>query len=363
MKSRNYGIDLLRIVSMFYILILHTLYQGGVLTNAAAGTMTYRAAWLMEIWAYCAVDIFALISGYVGYSEKPKRIRIASWITMWLQVVYVGLLCTAVFHIVMPETVHASDYYRMMFPLTNNLYWYFSAYTGLFMIMPVLNAGIRNLSEETLKKTFVAVILIFSVYECVTDRFQFNAGYSVIWLMILYCLGAIIRKCHIGENWKPLHCLAGIAVLTGIAWLWKLKGFQMEFMKAVINQNTLVSYTSPAVVLSGILHIALFSKLRFREGMRKLIAYAAPCAFSVYLFNNQILIWVYVMKDRFAFLGTGRMLKMVPGVLLFSAAFVICSLLADRIRIVLFRFLHVSEAADTAEQLIRKWINRFVSIL
>ena len=63
--QRNYGIDLLRIISMFFVLILHCYGQGGIIYHATQGTIQYKFSWMIEIIAYCAVNIFALISGYV----------------------------------------------------------------------------------------------------------------------------------------------------------------------------------------------------------------------------------------------------------------------------------------------------------
>ena len=51
---RNYGIDLLRLVAMFMVVILHVLGQGGVL-SATTGDK-HHIAWFLETAAYCAVD-------------------------------------------------------------------------------------------------------------------------------------------------------------------------------------------------------------------------------------------------------------------------------------------------------------------
>ena len=69
-RERNYGIDLMRIVSMVYVLVLHTLGQGGMISSAVTGSKQEMIIWALEIWAFCAVDIFALISGYVGYCGR-----------------------------------------------------------------------------------------------------------------------------------------------------------------------------------------------------------------------------------------------------------------------------------------------------
>ena len=129
-EERNYGIDLLRIISMFCIVILHCLGQGGILKNAVINSNQYKFAWFMEIFAYCAVDIFALISGYVSYSKEEKRTKYSNYLNIWLQVVFYGLLVTGIFNIIKPELIHKRDYLLVLFPVTNGLYWYVSAYTG-----------------------------------------------------------------------------------------------------------------------------------------------------------------------------------------------------------------------------------------
>ncbi|WP_162011068.1 acyltransferase family protein [Streptococcus sp. S784/96/1] len=77
--KRNYGLDLLRIIAMLFVLILHTLGKGGILETVQEGTKAYNMAWLLEIMAYGAVDIFAMISGFVGFSQKSKRLKLSNY--------------------------------------------------------------------------------------------------------------------------------------------------------------------------------------------------------------------------------------------------------------------------------------------
>ena len=70
--NRNFGIDLLIIISMPMVVILHVLGQGGVLESTKLFSPNYMITWFLEIAAYCAVNCYALISGYVGYESKHK---------------------------------------------------------------------------------------------------------------------------------------------------------------------------------------------------------------------------------------------------------------------------------------------------
>lgn len=66
MEQRNRGIDLLRMTAMWMVVILHILNKGGVLAAAAPLSAGQGTARLLETAAYCAVNCYGLISGYVG---------------------------------------------------------------------------------------------------------------------------------------------------------------------------------------------------------------------------------------------------------------------------------------------------------
>ena len=103
--TRNYGIDLLRMFAMFLIAMLHVLGQGGVLNATVNSGTKNEAAWFLEICAYCAVNCYAIISGYVGISSKFKYTNI---IMLWLQVAFYTLSITAVFSVLKPGTIGGS---------------------------------------------------------------------------------------------------------------------------------------------------------------------------------------------------------------------------------------------------------------
>ena len=71
-SERNYGLDLLRVVLMYMVCMLHTLLQGGVLPACTAGTILHKVFWFLEVLCFCAVDAFALISGYTATDKMRK---------------------------------------------------------------------------------------------------------------------------------------------------------------------------------------------------------------------------------------------------------------------------------------------------
>lgn len=340
--ERNYGVDFLRILSMFFVIILHCLGKGGVLDAAKQGTAQYSSAWLLETVAYCAVNIFGMISGYVGYSETPKKTKYSNWILMWLQVVFYGAVTTVVFQLIMPDAVTKKDFFEMFLPVSKELYWYFTAYTALFFLMPLLNAAIRSCTEKQLKQMLIIILVVFVFYDNVTRKFGMEAGYTCLWLILLYLIGAIMKKCRIGEKIKPLPAFAGILALVVVSWLWRLYGREIKLLGVGVNAKTLVAYTSPTMVFAAMLYIIGFSKISFPQWCKKTIGFMAKGAFAVYLLNNQRFIWKYVMDKNFVFLAEKPAVVLVGAVLGFAVCFVVVAILIDHVRLLLFRVLRIN---------------------
>ena len=200
--QKNYGIELLRITSMFYVVILHTLGHGGLLKSLEPDNgASYKLAWLLEIFAYCAVDIFALISGYVGF---PKSINYNSHIKkitrLWGVVFFYSILSVFICLIICPEKISNAEIINSFFPLTNGLYWYFNAYIVAFFFFPIINYAFDKIPEEAVK--IIVIILGFALpfYEIMCNQFKLLKGYSSIWLIILYIIGVSVKKANFTEK-------------------------------------------------------------------------------------------------------------------------------------------------------------------
>ena len=339
---------------MFFVVILHSLDQGGILYNTAVGSSQYKVAWLLEIFAYCAVDIFALISGYVSYTGKEKRVHFGSYFSLWLQTVFYGMIIVTVFYFALPGKVTFIDYKCAFMPVTKNSYWYFRGYTVVFLLMPFLNYAIFHCRKNTLCKTACVIILTASLYSLLADLFSTNGGYFPMWLVLLYILGAAIKKCGIGNNIKPYQAAIGIFLLCLFTYLYRLHGISFW----VINQTSFVTYTSPTILAMAILYVIVFPKIRFSKAAKKVIGFAAPGAFAVYLLNTQPLLFKYVMKDLFRPLADQSIFKIIVFVIGFSVLFVIGSILADRVRIKIFEICKVKEIGDLLGRGINKLLTK-----
>lgn len=361
--DRNYGIDLLRIIAMFFVVILHSLGHGGLLENTIINSSQYKFAWLLEIIAYCAVDIFALISGYVSYTGKEKKINYSNYINLWLEVVFYCLIICIVFNIINSELVTKTDFLNSIFPVTKKLYWYFTAYTGLFLIMPIINDGIRKCNDNSLKKMFIIFFVVFTCFEIISPKFILNGGYSFIWITIIYILGSIMKKTKIFSKIKKDKIIVSMFILIVITYLYKIYGFEISKFGIVITKDIFVSYTSPTILGMAILYVLYFSKIKFNNIFIKFIEFVAPSAFAIYLINDNDLVRKNIITNLFSRLFDNSIIEIFIIIVTVSLLFVICSILIDKIRIFLFKKIRVKEITDKFVYSLDKLLDKIVNLL
>lgn len=350
MKNRNYGIDLLRMFSMLLVAILHVLGNGGILEKVTVFSVHYEIAWFLEIAAYCAVNCYALISGYVGVHAKFKYSNI---VVLWLQVAFYTILITVFFGIFVPGSVSVKQVIMAVFPVMFYQYWYFTAYFCMFFFIPFFNYILNSMDRKRMKRLIITAILLFSILPTLFHRdvFGTGAGYSALWLSVLYLLGGYIGKYGFLEKLSKIKLLGIYGACIVVTWLSKycLELLTSRIWGDVFWGDWLVQYTSPTILLSGIVLVLLFSRLNINIG-KKAIALCSSLAFSVYLIHVHPLIWEYIIKGRFQYLASASPVLLIVGVLLGAISiYVVCSVV-DLLRYVIFKKCQIKEKCAKLEQ-------------
>lgn len=359
-SERNHGIELLRIFAMLLAAVLHILKKGGVITASEGNLAAYSTVWLLEAAAYCAVNCYALISGSVGYSDRPKPLRLARCIELWLQVVFYSVIITTVYCIAGVGSVGVSDFADAFLPVTSKQYWYFTAYIGMFFFIPLLNALVRRLNRRALVSLCIMLIAVFSLYDTFAsfwkkDPLALVGGHSPLWLGVLYIFGAAMKKLRVPESMsskKALLIYASAAVFTA---LFKITG---DRLLRFVPGSLFVRDTSPTVLLCAAALLVAFARLKPCRKLTEFAVLFAPAAFGVYLLHVSPLVFEHVIGNRFAFIGR-LPFPLIPFAVLASAGVILAvGLAADKVRILLFKALGVPKLCRKAEKSIRRlWMH------
>ena len=357
-SSRNYGIDALRSVSMLMVVMLHVLGQGGILYSTKS--VNHLIAYFLEISSFCAVNCYALISGYVGIYSRYKISNLAF---LWCRVAFYTVSINLLFKCIAPDSIDNQTLISAFFPVFSNQYWYFTAYTFLFLFIPILNKGICRLSEKNIKVITYLIIAISVFYPFLNDSwgkvFNLNEGYSTLWLIILYVIGGYIRKYGFLKKIKSHRTI--IFLLLYLAFV-SITLLSLKFIPIVSEQifgyikydNLFMQYSSFTILAAALCLFLAFEQVRFSSFWVKIITFFSPLTFSVYIIHENLQIVKRFIINKFIWvsgLPPYQMLPLVIGIVI--GIFLICSII-DLIRHNLFKAFKLKKRLELLELKILK---------
>lgn len=362
MSQRNYGIDFLRIVSMFMVVLLHVLGNDGLIYEETINA-SYWTAWFIEIFAFVAVNCFALISGYVMCNSNPKTSKLFS---LWLQIAFYTIGFFALFAII-NHNFSFNIFVKNCLPVSTKRYWYTSAYFGMFFLIPLLNSAVKNIEKKVIDKALITCFIGFCVCASLIpfsyEPFRLGGGFSTLWLSLMYITGAYIKKYNITEKIKKSTAIITYAIMTILTFLSKVV---IHYLTQIVLgkpflTDIFVSYISPTVVIASIGLFVFCLKLSYSDIAKKFISFFAPASLGVYLIHFNGDIWSNVInKIQLNLIERNPVITVVLVFATAVAIYIVCSLIEIG-RIYLFKALKINKLCLALETILQKIYDKLYS--
>lgn len=345
-KERMANLELMRMVSMLLVVVLHFIgksNQHPVLTRDSMALWEY-GAWALESLSIVAVNVYMLLSGYLLAEStfKPKRL-----LELWLQILFysagVGLVAAA-FGYVPQEGISIYYLAQLCLPVVTNHYWFMTAYIGMYLFLPILATGVKQLSKKQFQ---ILLCILFSVFcgiksvvplKLTTDM----QGYDCIWYLCMALLAVYIRLYGMPFFQKKRNCiLVYLAASAGIfAGSLLLRYVYLSTGRLGDMVMVCYQYNHILVVLASLGFFHLFLHIRIKPGrISRIICTLAPYTLGVYLWHENIAIryewplWIQQKLPGGAVEGVWWFVALVLGVL-----FVYCTgIVLDMVRSLLFK--------------------------
>ena len=182
---------------------------------------------------------------------------------------------------------------ELVFPLQMEHYWFITAYVTLYILVPVLGAGVKYLSKAQHKWVIVGLLLVFSVpktiipIEIPIDRY----GYDFGWFIGLFLIASYIRLHGIcGFSRKRTAFAIYLAAVFGI--------WGISVVCAVLSRNGLplvymmdmvYCYNHLLVLVASIALFYVFKYIRIPRGtVSNIICKISSYTLGVYLLHENL---------------------------------------------------------------------------
>ena len=351
-KTRNPGVDLVRMIAMYNIVLNHSMFHGG---GFGYYPQYKRQLSFLHSFTDYHNDAFMLISGIIGYKTCKYSNLLYLWLTVFFYSVGIHnyiLRFKKGFYINQPM-------YKEYFPIIFQRYGYFTSYFGMYLFLPVINKGIEYVTKFELKlviSSTIGILIFWKEYKNhEEDVFFMKGGGSVLWYITLYLTGAFIgkyRTIYSGIK-KYIYCFICLFIFTFFSYLifiisqnelpLRIYNYKLDFP---INIRKMINFdhNAPVKVIQSIT-ISLFClQIHYNKYIAKIICFTGPLIFGIYLVHEHNLIRQNIITHFFS--GQPRNLSwnsVLPFLLLKDFKIFIFGLVIDYLRNLLFTILRLKK--------------------
>lgn len=363
-RQRIMGLELLRCVATAGIVFLHLATNGGFLDAVGVNLAPESVlAVFLTLCASTAVNVYGLISGYVLVDSAFKLRR---WFALWFQAAATAIAICAVFSVLRPDSVTAKNWFSAFLPLSQKTFWYYSAYAGLYILTPMLNRALQAMSKQSLTALSFGILIVFC-FLSFSDRglqqkdpFALQGGYSLLWLMCLYILGATLRKTQLLRTVRT-GVLVGLSLLC-ILLSQTIQHASMYPALTVLRRFRTACFLNPLLVAASFFTVEIFSRIRTGKVANRLIALFAPLTLGVYFWHTHTLPFSQ-LKNRTAVLAELPSIVSVAALIGAALALYLGCALPEWLRQQLFRLCRVDRWCAFLEKTTVALFKRIYSLI
>lgn len=290
-NQRESSIELLRIISMLFIIFYHLLLCPSVCMGGVKNPILFKA---LEIPLHIGVILFILISGYYGIKPSIKGI------IKFLSPIIIYTFLFGVLECVASDNVRLipDRLFRSCLFISHTPFWFVRTYFFLYLVSPAINYITAKLNG---KQRLVALIILafIAVYNgTFRNDISLFEGKNLVNFVLIYLVGDTIRKYEYRWNIIPRSCLiiAWILLNGCIVILYTITGESMVG-KAIFR--LCFPYCSPILIVSSVLFFMFVVKKKF---INTKINWIASSAFAIYLIHSSFIVYHNYLDEAVGFI-------------------------------------------------------------
>ena len=240
----------------------------------------------------------------------------------------------------------------------------------MYPFLPVINKGIAYLTKSELRNVFMSLIFIYIIQRDLMapgrDPFRMSSGYSSVWLLICFLMGAYFGKFK--RNYSGFKkFIFGILYLNVFYYstyfcytisfypIESINGYYKIKLMSYLKQIFVQRISSVPMILQSISILLFLTQIKYNKYLAKMITFIGPLTFGVYLIHEHTLIRAHIIRNLFA--KDSRNLPchyVVKLVLLRGLKVFAISACIDYLRHILFTLLRIRKLCIFVEKIIFK---------
>lgn len=281
-KTRKSNFELLRIISMFMILILHIGTHGLQKHANIKADFSDTNEWVYYFFrslSIIAVSIYVLLSGYF-LSKSKSKFQFSKLVKLFLETSFFSLIIYFALIVTNYSRFNLADFKISTFSIIFNEYWFITVYFVLYILYPFLNKMLLNITKREHAYLLIMLFFIINVWDFLLPLrdLGISNGYSLLYFIFLYIFAAYIS--YYGFLVKELNKYIYLIIYFLLAILnASLVYYDVKFLNA-----GWYSYNSPIILLMAYSLFMFFKQLNINL---RIINFTSYYVLGVYLIHEQ----------------------------------------------------------------------------
>lgn len=303
---RKSNFELMRIISMFFIIVCHVIDSGNLINNCRNSTLII----IFEMFMFLTrvhVNSFMLLSGYF---QSKSKFKIKKLFKMVLQVWFyliIFFLIALKFNLI--KEINAMTILKLFLPSSINDYWFIASYIVTYIFSDYINIFINRMTRLEHKTFIILGFMILSVLPYLSGlKFLDNTGFNFFHFIYLYIVGSYLRIYPIKNTYhfKRMKRKDYIVLMLSVFISMFMLNYLMNiFANRISGANSIFNYISnnilltkycysnPITIIQTIAYFEIFNSLNFKN---KIINFVSGNVLGIYLFHENIYVRENIYK-------------------------------------------------------------------
>jgi surface polysaccharide O-acyltransferase-like enzyme len=352
-NQRILNFEILRILSMFFILIWHFCGLGVLRVDNSEIIPSFSTNFysilnfflLNGVVSVCAVGVncFVMITGY--FMINKTNIRVMKAEQVWFQTLFYSVLIAVVFMLFEWAPYSIGKIGSAFIVVATQKYWFVTMYLALILLSPFLSM----LAKQLTKKQYMFLLMIFGLISMRIFKFfpygntYFSyGGYSLLWFIFVYFVAGYIRLFNPFPNYRKNRDL--FFIMVGVVFIYNIISNMMDYH--FIETNTLVLKSLPVyngfVFIESFFFFLWFKNIKFNSSIWSSLSKISPYVFAVYLIHDNSYI-VSVWQSKLEMFNYIDKPVLIPLMIMFGMIMFVICVIIDSGRSVLFRYIGITK--------------------
>ena len=197
-NSRICGLDLIRVVAIFFVIAGHFFILNTSYTAAPIQSVSIFVQRMMMSVFYVSVPLFMMLTGYLNINKTPTKKYYKGMVRVLVAYLFFSIVTIAFRKYYLGEELSFVQWVLKVFDYSAIPYaWYIEMWIGLALLTPFLNYLYRGIPTMRQKLLLVATFFVIASLPCtINERVVLLPDYfqRACYPLLYYFLGAFVQE-------------------------------------------------------------------------------------------------------------------------------------------------------------------------